>query len=577
MGERGETRRSDKLAVICPIGVTGNLVTMTINGLLAKKWKYEGQAEDRYIAGCSEETVRVQTYDEIIVIVPYTEVAKKPEEVDIKPIIQTDGEGELQREWQDGHFVDSGGLVYWAEGYRWRPRRARKAFSRSYENHRYGQELRGKIIANIKLLAFPIHPKYGENGHYRIDFSGVVPDIDDTDDNEQYQDLIYGLTRLLLHKDYDIHMSLAGGRKTMSAYQMTASSLLGPQAGVSHVLEPSKAKAKEVISLFGDVSLPNLVESAKKAYQPYTDLYEYVDVEYIDLSKTINIISRQFGFGDEVHEIIRNSSAILSEDIREVLGATEGREIMYRIGSIYRQQLEGRGIDDEIFKKFEQGIIGGFWLSFLDHDFGGRLLNVFRDAIDNGLPSYTDQGRDKINTVYRSLETLAKRAYKLLLDREVDWKIETCSLNDLVLTAAKIINREDRIGSLIEVKNDVTGIQTDKWLLSLLLGNLIKNAEEAYSGTGRDPNVEISAVEQNDRVTIRVKDFGCGICEEHRDKLFNVFTTKGGYHQGLGLHMVRRILRKMDGTIDLVESQAWKGTIFSVQIPEVFIRKEKGS
>ncbi len=61
---------------------------------------------------------------------------------------------------------------------------------------------------------------------------------------------------------------------------------------------------------------------------------------------------------------------------------------------------------------------------------------------------------------------------------------------------------------------------------------------------------------------------GCGIPEEIRGKIFDVFfTTKpAGVGSGLGLDIVKKIIDKHQGRIDL-KSEVGVGTTFSVYLP----------
>ena len=84
--------------------------------------------------------------------------------------------------------------------------------------------------------------------------------------------------------------------------------------------------------------------------------------------------------------------------------------------------------------------------------------------------------------------------------------------------------------------------------------NLIDNALDAVPDGGR---VEVLANREPQRVVVRVVDNGAGIPEQIRARIFDpFFTTKPvGSGTGLGLDIVRRLVRHNDGAI-AVESQA---------------------
>lgn len=100
--------------------------------------------------------------------------------------------------------------------------------------------------------------------------------------------------------------------------------------------------------------------------------------------------------------------------------------------------------------------------------------------------------------------------------------------------------------------------------LSQIWGNLLDNALDAVPSGGR---VEVIASCEGQRVVVRVIDNGPGIPAEIRSRIFDpFFTTKPmGHGTGLGLDIVRRLVRHNDGAIDVV-SQPGR-TEFQVMLP----------
>jgi signal transduction histidine kinase len=104
--------------------------------------------------------------------------------------------------------------------------------------------------------------------------------------------------------------------------------------------------------------------------------------------------------------------------------------------------------------------------------------------------------------------------------------------------------------------------------LNQVWGNLIDNALDAIPDSGR---VDVSANLENQRVVVRIVDNGSGIPEQVRERIFDpFFTTKPvGQGTGLGLDIVRRLVRHNDGEIE-VESRPGR-TEFRVTLPLVEI------
>ena len=94
--------------------------------------------------------------------------------------------------------------------------------------------------------------------------------------------------------------------------------------------------------------------------------------------------------------------------------------------------------------------------------------------------------------------------------------------------------------------------------------NLIDNAADAMKESGK---LRIRAARENDFILVEIADTGPGIPPEVQARIFEpFFTTKGvGEGTGLGLDIVYRILKKMDGLIAVKSVPG--DTRFEVRIP----------
>jgi signal transduction histidine kinase len=94
--------------------------------------------------------------------------------------------------------------------------------------------------------------------------------------------------------------------------------------------------------------------------------------------------------------------------------------------------------------------------------------------------------------------------------------------------------------------------------------NLIDNAIDAVATGGQ---VEVSATEVRDKLVVHIVDNGPGVPKEIQARIFEpFFTTKGvGKGTGLGLDVVRRLVQRQEGAVDL-ESVPGK-TEFQVRLP----------
>ena len=100
-----------------------------------------------------------------------------------------------------------------------------------------------------------------------------------------------------------------------------------------------------------------------------------------------------------------------------------------------------------------------------------------------------------------------------------------------------------------------------------VINNMISNSIQAYEGK-TDQTIDLIVEKQENNLLISIKDYGSGMSEKVKDKLFKeMITTKGKNGTGLGLYMSYSTIRAhFNGNIT-VESEEGKGTTFTITLP----------
>ncbi len=125
-----------------------------------------------------------------------------------------------------------------------------------------------------------------------------------------------------------------------------------------------------------------------------------------------------------------------------------------------------------------------------------------------------------------------------------------------------------RISSKVEITTsfvDQVDVPHNAPLMEWVIENICKNAVDAMEGEGK---LIISVSKSNEWVHIDIKDSGKGIPQNQFKTIFQpgFSTKKRGW--GLGLSLVRRIIREYHkGKVFVLDSQINLGTTFRISLP----------
>ena len=110
----------------------------------------------------------------------------------------------------------------------------------------------------------------------------------------------------------------------------------------------------------------------------------------------------------------------------------------------------------------------------------------------------------------------------------------------------------------------ITFVNADRDQMVRVLNNLIKNAQQAIPDN-RTPEIALILKEHDGTVSLEVKDNGVGIPKEQLESIFEPSFTTKSKGMGLGLSMVRNILKGIGGEVAVV-SEINKGASFIIAL-----------
>lgn len=113
---------------------------------------------------------------------------------------------------------------------------------------------------------------------------------------------------------------------------------------------------------------------------------------------------------------------------------------------------------------------------------------------------------------------------------------------------------------------EIVLLRLDREMMMRAIGNLIKNAIQAYGENSASGNITLSLSVENQEATLRIEDWAGGIPEEIQSKVFQPnFTTKSS-GMGLGLSLVQRSMDGHGGSIEILNKPT-EGCIFLLRFP----------
>lgn len=210
----------------------------------------------------------------------------------------------------------------------------------------------------------------------------------------------------------------------------------------------------------------------------------------------------------------------------------------------------------------------GMLSASLAHEVGNPLAAI-RTVIQVHLrePSVSESTREALELVLSEIDRLAEILGRITgFVRPARERPVAVTLAEVFRRVTFLVEREARKkGVVLRLEGDGAewSIMADAQRLEQVLLNLLVNSLQALDGAG---SVTVTVQRGPSGIDLTVDDTGPGIPEEARPKIFEpFFTTKAG-GTGLGLPIVRQILREMGGDIR-VECPEQGGTSVSVHLP----------
>lgn len=292
-----------------------------------------------------------------------------------------------------------------------------------------------------------------------------------------------------------------------------------------------------------------------------TDSVDWLGVPLKTTDKTIGAIvvqtyTESFRYTEEEREFL----TFVSEQIVTAIDRTRARE----------ELIKAKETAEEMNK------LKTTFLANMSHELRTPMVGIlgYTEILKQEVsdPELREMSEEVNLSANRLLETL-----DLILDlskvesSKSEIQANLINIGDAVVSYVKSFQKtasKKNINLKIVIKDEQIYSLLDDRILHSIVNNLVSNAIK-FTEQG---NVTVEVDKNKDKAIIVVSDTGIGIPENSREIIFEEFRqvseglNRGFEGSGLGLHITKRFLELIDGTIS-VSSQIGVGSIFKVSFP----------
>ncbi|ACI21505.1 ATP-binding protein [Thermodesulfovibrio yellowstonii] len=424
-----------------------------------------------------------------------------------------------------------------------------------------------------------------------------------------YEEKIFGNDRLLpagfKKIDNDIFEDFKGRRWQIVKYEITNDWWLASFLNLS-LYEKFKGISYIVLIIFAFISHSFAIRSLDRLRTIFLNLAEEVEEKrtafdsvdtgfiYTDSSGNIKYMNKEArrlldvsddSFGKQLNELLtfkeHNGSEYKILQIKEkevpviytenpilVKGIKFGDVITIKDATeiIQRQELSKRLERMDILTKISAGIV---------HDFSNYLMVLTGNL---SLLKELEKSEDKKENIEIMLEVtkIMNTIIEQMKDLSPDFilKKEKLNVEDIVKSSTEFVLNGTAIEFTIESEPSILPVYADAAQLYRVFQNIIMNSRQAMEDKGNIKikiqnyinDGELKDLKKGNYVCLTITDSGPGIPKEYIDKIFDPFFTMKKEGKGLGLSIVKNVIEKSGGKIE-VESISEIGTTFRIYIP----------
>lgn len=256
----------------------------------------------------------------------------------------------------------------------------------------------------------------------------------------------------------------------------------------------------------------------------------------------------------------------------------QGTRIPFRLVGVCMSTQEHKKIEEELIiardKAQQSDKLKSVFLANMSHEIRtplNAIVGFSNLLVDGDMAFKKEEVKEFLSLINLNCEQLLTLISDILDLSKIESNTMVFNITEQPLTPllqnilrAQQINVPQEVELLLDLPSTDTIITTDPLRLKQVINNLINNAIK-FTSKGA---ITLGYRQNNDQVSIFVKDTGTGIDEDKINRIFERFYKGDNFVQGtgLGLAISHTIVEHLKGTIT-VTSEIGKGSHFTIQHP----------
>ena len=256
----------------------------------------------------------------------------------------------------------------------------------------------------------------------------------------------------------------------------------------------------------------------------------------------------------------------------------QGTRIPFRLVGVCMSTQEHKKIEEELIiardKAQQSDKLKSVFLANMSHEVRtplNAIVGFSNLLVDGDMAFKKEEVKEFLSLINLNCEQLLALISDILDLSKIESNTMVFNITEQPLTPllqnilrAQQINVPQEVELLLDLPSTDTIITTDPLRLKQVINNLINNAIK-FTSKGA---ITLGYRQNNDQVSIFVKDTGTGIDEDKINRIFERFYKGDNFVQGtgLGLAISHTIVEHLKGTIT-VTSEIGKGSHFTIQHP----------